>query len=670
MFISKLLPPAIKTQTKTGQVRPAQVGLFIALTAAVIAAGVALFAPYFQTGVPHTHDGLNHLARFANYKIALREGQFPPRFAPNLMNHYGYPVFNYNYPLANLLSLPFSVADINYQLTFKILMMASVVLGASGLCLWLKLCLDQSEQIEYKPSSDPVFRADYLFAIALFLTSPFLTNLVYVRGNIGEMMAMNLFIWLLVSIELVRSRFSTAQLTASTLKAQWSLLLLMIATTTAFLLSHNVSVLFGLPVVILYGLLRGINLTQWFLLGKIFLISLALSLWFWLPALAEKHLIVLDAIDLTQEFALHFPRLEQVLFAPLNYGFSRPSPVDSLSFAMGKPQLGLVILVVAAAVAWLSTDLRFGARAEKSRSDWHPSSLLIILLSLSLLLLVFQLPITKPVWQILPLVQYIQFPWRLMMFAAVLIAMLGGVFLQQLIAKHIFITSIDTIGAGLKFILLTLLIMQILSMIRLKPADMVQRRPIDYDVYSESTSTLNENRAKTFIYQDIADWQPRPLIISAAKLNSWVSRVESELENGVGPNGIKQTELQKAKAEKIKEFAPGETKVGALAVSLWQGSRRRYQLKLQEAAVIIEPTMNFAGWQTWVESEGRKRRVEYIDNQYIQGRLAYRLPAGKYKITSRFTQRTWPRLVGNSISLLTLLGLAISTLKIARGKRD
>lgn len=63
--------------------------LFITLSIAFL----LLFKPYLHTGFPYTHDGENHLARFANYKLALKEGQFPPRWAPNLMNHSGYPVF-------------------------------------------------------------------------------------------------------------------------------------------------------------------------------------------------------------------------------------------------------------------------------------------------------------------------------------------------------------------------------------------------------------------------------------------------------------------------------------------------------------------------------------------------------------------------------------------------
>ena len=40
----------------------------------------ALSIPEFYT----SHDGSTHTARIANYYLALKEGQIPPRLAPNL----------------------------------------------------------------------------------------------------------------------------------------------------------------------------------------------------------------------------------------------------------------------------------------------------------------------------------------------------------------------------------------------------------------------------------------------------------------------------------------------------------------------------------------------------------------------------------------------------------
>ena len=86
----------------------------------------------FHQGLPVSHDANNHVVRFANYYQAVKEFQLPPRWGGNLLNHYGYPVFNFNYPLANLISLPFSFLDFNYQTTFKIINFVFVFLGISG----------------------------------------------------------------------------------------------------------------------------------------------------------------------------------------------------------------------------------------------------------------------------------------------------------------------------------------------------------------------------------------------------------------------------------------------------------------------------------------------------------------------------------------------------------
>ena len=207
------------------------------LMAFVFMIGLSLIVAriYFKAEFPYTHDGENHLARFANYKIALREGQFPPRWAPNLMNRYGYPVFNYNYPLANLLSLPFSILDIHYELTFKIIAGSFIVFGLWGLWRWLK-------KLQLKVDAR-------LFGLSLFAFSPFLTNLIFFRGNIGELMAYGLFPWLLYLIEVARKR---------------KLNLIEILLITAFSLAHNVTVFFAAPILCLYLLLRvGFNKKTW-----------------------------------------------------------------------------------------------------------------------------------------------------------------------------------------------------------------------------------------------------------------------------------------------------------------------------------------------------------------------------------------------------------------------
>ncbi|MBD3279133.1 MAG: hypothetical protein GF390_00295 [Candidatus Pacebacteria bacterium] len=528
------------------------IGLIFVLT-------VLATKPYLTTGFPYTHDGENHLARFANYKIAVREGQIPPRWAPNLMNHYGYPVLNYVYPLANLLSLPFSLMKFYYGLTFKILASLSIAFGLVGLWQWLT-------EWQLKNSAK-------VFSLLAYVVSPYLVNLVYFRGNIGELMALNLLIWL----------FYWAERLVQNKQLNFTDQLFGLLTWTGFLLAHNIAVLFGTPLVIAYLLLR-LQLTAQLNINKIkqfgcWLVgAILLTLWFWLPALAEKEQIILDQAQSFLSYQDHFVSLPQLLFSPLSFGFSYIGRVDSLSFSLG------VVLVVSLGLTglYLVKQLFLGKLNTFILLNWLACLLLIAL----------QLSFTRPIWQLLPVLAYIQFPWRLTLFATVLSLPLIAMIFQQ------------TQQLG-RFMLVGFLLVQLIGLLKLQPVDYFQRTNLDYDAFAQSTATLNEYTPKGFSYIDFSDWQP------TAKLLTGEGKIDTQF---------------------------------------WSGSQRKYQLNLATEAVIVEPTMNFLGWQT----QANGQRVNYLNNDQVQGRLAYQLPAGEYQVITRFTQQTWPRLLGNLVSGFTV----------------
>lgn len=517
--------------------------------------------PYLSSKFPYTHDGENHLARFANYKIAIREGQFPPRFAPNLLNHYGYPVFNYNYPLANVLSLPFSFLKINYELTFKILVFSFILFGLFGVNHWLK-----THKIE---------KTARFFSLAIFALTPYLINALSYRGNIGEIMAFNLLPWLFYFID-KQDKWKNKSLGN----------LFQVVVFTMFFLSHNVAVLFGTPLLIIYALYkyrkeisRQINLLTSFTLG------LLSSLWFWLPAVLEKKQIILDNAELSQDYVNHFPTFSQLLFSPFEFGFSKVGSVDSLSFNLGLTTIFILLF-----------SLIIVVKQRKKVNHYYR-----FLLSVIVLTVLFQLSLTSPIWGIIPLANFIQFPWRLTMFTNLLILPLAGFVFMN-------------VNKTSKTILLFLVFIQLITVLKVRPADYFHKNIIDYDAFSQTTSTANENLPKEFTYSEFADWQPTPTILN------------------------------------------GE---GSINVINWQGSQRSYQLSLQSDSTIVEPTANFIGWETTANNE----KMEYLDNEDIKGRLAYQLPAGDYTVSSKFTQKTWPRIIGNTISLGAILVTIIFVIK-------
>ncbi|OGJ15982.1 MAG: hypothetical protein A2632_01380 [Candidatus Pacebacteria bacterium RIFCSPHIGHO2_01_FULL_46_16] len=519
---------------------------------------LALFHLYLQPEFPYTHDGENHLARFANYKIALREGQFPPRFAPNLMNHYGYPVFNFNYPLANILSLPFSILGVSYETTFKLLVVASVLFGALGVWQLTK---------SFKAS-----RVTRWLSVIFWLLQPFLVSTIYFRGNIGEVMAVSLLPWL------IWSSFSLAP-------SRW---LFRVIILTAFLLSHNISAVIGSGIYLALSLVCHYPSKQKLLTAvTTFVWAVALSLWFWLPAVLESSSVVVSATSLVENFSQHFVSLSQLLWSPLRFGFSYPGGVDSLSFALGLPAVLLVLV---------SPPLLF---TSQRKTTIFPVLLLLVFAWLSIL---GQLSFSQPLWDAVPALRLLQFPWRLNLFTTALLLPSLVYILQrsQLITR----------------LVLILLVMQVVVVARLSPADYFHKSNVDYDVFSQSTSTQNENRTKEFTYDQIADWQPTPTLFDPA--------------------------------------------AGTVTVRSWNGSARQYELVLRNQTTVLEPTMNFPGWETKIVQNGITRKATYVQSSEIAGRLAYVLSPGEYQVTSRFTQKTPSRLLGNTISLLAFGWLIFS----------
>lgn len=520
---------------------------------------------YFKTGVPYTHDGENHLARFANYEIAIREHQFPPRFAPNFLNHYGYPVFNYNYPLANILSLPFSYLKIHYEDTFKIQAVVSIFLGALGIYIW--------------SSSFTQRKSLRLLSSLVYLSTPYLISTIIYRGTIGEMMAFGFFPWLFISLEYIKRKAYLTSLSFPIFTIMWA----------AFFLAHNVSVILVAPVVAFFILFL---YKKKILAYKHFFITIgiavAISLWFWLPALMERDQIVLDRAGNNQLLFTHFPLLQQLLFSPVEFGYSFSGSVDSFSFSIGYLAIAILFLTIISIIRYKKNSF------SNDEHKFIPWSIL------SILLFIFQLKITMPIWSLFPIMRFVQFPWRLgLLFSFTLIPVF--IFIYQKSSKHI------------KILFIIVMLLQVSFLWSKKPIDTLHKERENYVAYGQTSTTQNENFPKTFKYLDVGDWAPTPV------------------------------------------FLEGE---GNSTVNRWAGSYRDYQLDVKTPSVIVEPTMYFLGWETLINGQ----KITYADSEKIAGRIGYTLEPGIYNVSSKFTEKTPMRIIGDVTSLIAICSLCIYTI--------
>src|SRR5579872_6665755 len=87
----------------------------------VIILTLPVLLPYFHAGYFPTHDGEWAVVRLSDMYREIRDHQFPPRYSSNLNFGYGYPLFNFTYPLPYYLGLIIHLFKFGFVDSIKIL---------------------------------------------------------------------------------------------------------------------------------------------------------------------------------------------------------------------------------------------------------------------------------------------------------------------------------------------------------------------------------------------------------------------------------------------------------------------------------------------------------------------------------------------------------------------
>lgn len=192
--------------------------------------------PYFHQGYFPTHDGEWAVVRLSEMFRELKDFQFPPRHSTYLNFGYGYPLFNFAYPLPYYLGIFLYLLKFGFVGSVKILFALSVPFSAFFMFFASR---------EFWKSS----LAGVVSAI-LYVYLPYRMVDLYIRGSIGESLAFVLFpfIFFLV-IKLINSPYSKVFIVTASLSY------------ACLILTHNI-------MAVLFSFLLFILILTFFIFGE------------------------------------------------------------------------------------------------------------------------------------------------------------------------------------------------------------------------------------------------------------------------------------------------------------------------------------------------------------------------------------------------------------------
>ena len=498
--------------------------------------------PFFKKGFFQSHDGEWMIIRFTAFHQTLAAGQLPVRFVDRLNNNYGYPVLNFLYPLPFYLSEIPKVLGFNFVDSIKATFVLSAVFSVAAM-YW---ALSQT----FSPLSSLVGAITYLYIPYRFVD-------LYVRGSLGESLAFAV-------IPLIFGFIYK-------LKKHKDIFLPPLAISIGLLiLSHNVIAVLFIPTLLIIAL---IIVKSKIKAALSFLAGITIASFFWIPAIYDLKFVKLSQIKVSQ-VADHLVNLKD-LFIP-RWGFGpAPQSADGLSV-----QIGLVpTIIIAAAICFLIKN------KEKPKI-----ALFLIAITLSAIFLMTKMSLWF--WQHAPLVDIIQFPWRLLSLVVFAVSILT--------AELITFTKNNTVVAFL------IIVASFLTTIAYtKPAIFIDR-PDGFYSTNEDTTTVKD--------------EFMPL---------WVKEIPKERAN------------QKIEIEGYGEIISPEIKAANYKVGI---------IAHKDIKVRVN-TIYFPGWQATVDGQGTN--ILYNDNP--NGLMSFKLPEGGHEVIIKYS-KTPAHLASEVISLLALVG--------------
>jgi len=579
----------------------------------ILALSLVALEAILRPSLPCSDDAAFHLLRLTQLDHLLRQGVFFSRWAPDMAQGYGFPFFNFYAPLSYYLAEAVSLLAGNLNLGMRITFALSVYLA--GL-------------MAYRLSRDHFSRPAALVTAVAYMYAPYFAYDILFRGNLAESVA-----WLFLPLSL----WTMGRL-ARTGQNRW--LVAAALSYAAVLLTHNVFALIFSPLLGLYGLVasgegqgvrqRRRNLHSFGRLRRSSLLStlwpvvfalllgLGLTTFFWLPAMVERTLVHSDRLLVPPIFVYwgNFVTLAEVFAPPQTVYTSliNPSPARALGL------VPLLLALPALLVGWW----RFKDSRRRQVIFFGVATAVYIFLMLS---------ISDPIWANLPLIEYVQFPWRLLGPAALCLAVLVGASVDVLASGKPVLSNAAGAAAwqggkvtiSIAVVYCVALILGDLYWLDARYCPGLENPTIaDMQAFERATSTIGTTAKGEYLPLTVEYMPETP----ADEPFAWLP------------------------VETVTSTGSVTVSTGSVIVS---GSRTPRQLtatvSASEPFTLTANTFDYPGWTA--EIDGQK--VDIIPG-IGTGLITFPVPAGDHDITITFRE-TPLRLVADLVSLLSVVAL-------------
>lgn len=535
--------------------------------------------PLVQPMLTRSADGLLHLYRLIALDHMLRQGVFFSRWWPDLAYGYGMPLFVFYAPLSYYLTEGLHLLGLGPVIALNGSFALALLVSATGMYLLVKDV--------FGPKAGVLAGVAYVYA-------PYTLYNVLLRGSLPIAWAAALF---------PLAFWSLGRLLKNPRYLPFSA---MICAVT--LLAHNISALIFLPLLIVY-----LALTLFFgssqpavrqalarslaALG----LGLALAAFFLAPAVLEREYIQVERVVTPPDFDYRYnfvsPAQLLALPEPANTGLLNPAAPFSLG-------MGQVILAAVGLLALL-------ARPDRDRR------VLIVFALFCLAGAIFMmLPVSIGLWELAPLMAFIQQPHRLLGITAFLLAILAGAAVTVL--PNVRIWSLAIVGGSAIFLFLTAVPLLYPGYTSPLPAGLSLVGMMEYERASGAIGT-------TSFGEYLPVWVQQP-------------PKESPLE-----------EMYR-RGEAIKRLDPAYLPPGStVEQAFYSFNRADLTINAAEPYMAVFHQFYFPGWQARID--GRPATLIPVTERGLAG---LSVPAGRRHIRLDFHE-TPLRLAANTVSGVALL---------------